>query len=77
MILALALYADLTILDVLLAWVQPDPRTWPRRATHLLTEPPQALLRRILPAARTGGWDLSPLGVLALCGLLRLWFLQP
>jgi uncharacterized protein YggT (Ycf19 family) len=63
----------LVVVDLLLGWVQTDPRRWPRRLTHALTEPPQALLRRVLPRVGAGGWDLSPLVVILALGVLRLF----
>jgi len=69
LLLALQLYLVVVAVDLLLAWVQPDPRRLPRRLTHLLTEPPQRLLR---PLGTWGGWDLSPLVVIALLGAVRV-----
>lgn len=75
--LLVKLYLVIVVLDVLLAWVQDDPRRSPRRWTHALTEPPQRLLRRLLPARLTGGWDLSALMVIALLGVLRVLWAHP
>jgi YggT family protein len=72
---ALELYLLIVFLDVILAWVQPTTDVLPRRLTHLLTEPPQALVRRAVPTV--AGWDLSPVVVIGLLGLLRLWWIQP
>lgn len=66
------LYLFLVAFDVVVAWVQVDPRLFPRRITHALTEGPQALVRRLLPPRLTGGWDLSPLVIIALLGAARL-----
>lgn len=63
----------LVAVDLLLGIVQAEPRRWPRRLTHFLTEPPQALLRRVLPRVGAGQWDLSPLVVIGALGMLRLW----
>lgn len=76
-VLAVQLYLLLTAVDVVLAWLQEDPRRWPRRLTHLLTEPVQAPLRRLLPPRLTGGWDLSPVVVVAILGALRVWLRLP
>ena len=75
-VLIIQLYLLVVVLDVLLAWVQPDARRWPRRGTHLLTEQPQALIRRVLSPARTGGWDLSPLVLIGALGGLRVWLIR-
>lgn len=63
----------LVAVDLLLGIVQAEPQRWPRRLTHLLTEPSQALLRRVLPRVGAGQWDLSPLVVIGALGMLRLW----
>ena len=76
LVLTLQLYLVLILVDVGLGWVQTDPGRWPRRATHLLTEPPQALVRRGLQPSRTGGWDLSPLVVIGALGVLRVWLIR-
>ena len=76
LVLLLQLYLLIVVIDVGLAWVQTDPGHWPRRATHLLTEPPQALVRRLIQPARTGGWDLSPLVVIGALGVLRVWLIR-
>ncbi len=75
--LLVKLYLVVLAMDILLAWVQPDPRRWPRRLTHALTEPPQRLLRRLLPARLTGGWDLSALWMIGLLGLVRVLWIHP
>lgn len=75
--LVIELYLLITLVDVLLAWVTPDPRRWPRRVTHLLTEPVQALLRPVISWLPAGGWDLSPLLVVGLLGSARVWWMLP
>lgn len=73
----LSLLAVLVAVDVLLGWVQPEPGRWPRRLTHMLTEPLLWGPRRLLPARLTGGWDLSPLLVIVVVGVVRVWLIQP
>lgn len=68
----IALYLLVVTLDVLVGWIQPDPARMPRRALHAATEPLQAPLRALIPAARTGGLDLSPLIIIGALGLVRL-----
>ena len=75
-VLVIELYLVVVALDVLLAWVQTDPTRWPRRGTHLLTEPLQAPLRRLVPPARLDGWDVSPGLVVALLAAVRVWLLS-
>ena len=71
------LYLVLVVIDVLLGWIQTDPARTPRRLTHALTEPPQRLLRWAVPARWTGGWDLSPILVVGLLGVLRMLWTRP
>jgi len=76
LVLLIQLYLLLIVVDIGLGWVQPDPGRWPRRATHLLTEPPQALVRRLIHPEHTGGWDLSPLAVIGAMCVLRVWLIR-
>lgn len=78
LVVAIELYCLVTVVDLLLAWVQPDPGRVPRRVFHVVTEPIQRLLRvllRRLPGP--GDWDLSPLLVLLILGSFRVWLLRP
>lgn len=77
MILALQLLIALVALDMALGWIQPDPDQWPRRLTHALTEPALAPLRAALRLVPAGGWDLSPIVLIAILGGIRVWLLQP
>jgi uncharacterized protein YggT (Ycf19 family) len=76
LVLLIQLYLLLVALDVGLGWVQEDPGHMPRRASHLLTEPPQALIRRLVRPEHFGGWDLSPLVVIGALGVLRVWLMR-
>lgn len=76
-VLAIQLYIVLIVVDVLLGWVQLDPRRPPRRWTHLLTEPPQAMLRAMIPPLASRGLDWSPIVLVVLLGALRVWLLLP
>ncbi len=76
LILAIQLYLLLVAVDVGLGWVQPDPGRWPRRATHLLTEPPQSLARRLVRPEWLGGFDPSPLVVIGALGFLRVCLMR-
>lgn len=71
-ILAIELYLVVIAVDVLIAWVQEDPRRWPRRLTHALTEPVQKPLRALLKRVRPNGLDWSPFFVVALLGVVRV-----
>ena len=76
MVLIIQLYLLLIVVDVGLGWVQPDAQRWPRRATHLLTEPLQRLSRGVVRPDWTGGVDLSPLVVIGVLGVLRVWLIR-
>lgn len=73
----LKIYAVVVIVDMLLAWVQPDPRLLPRRLTHLVTEPIQQAMRLAVAPRWTAGWDLSPILVLVAIGVVRVGVLRP
>ena len=75
--LAIEVYLLIVVLDVMLAWFTPDARRWPRRATHLLTEPVQVAIRPAVSWIPSGGWDLSPLVVVGLLGAARVLWLLP
>lgn len=77
LVLLIQLLLLVTALDVLVAWVQPDPARWPRRPLHLLTEAMQRPLRALTARLPLDGWDLSPLLVVLILGGLRLWLIQP
>lgn len=75
-ILAIELYLVVIAVDVLIAWVQEDPRRWPRRLTHALTEPVQVPLRALVNKVRPNGLDWSPMLVVALLGVLRVMLVR-
>ena len=75
--LVIELYLVIVVLDVMLAWVTPDPRRWPRRLTHLLTEPVQAVARPLVSWIPSGGWDLAPLLIVGLLGTTRVVWMLP
>jgi YggT family protein len=57
---ALAGYKWIIFVRALVSWVSPDPRNPIVRALGVLTEPALRPFRRLVPPARTGGLDLSP-----------------
>jgi uncharacterized protein YggT (Ycf19 family) len=75
--LVIELYLLVVILDVMLAWVTPDPMRWPRRVTHVLTEPVQLVVRPLVSWLPTRGWDLSPLVIVGLLGTTRVLWMLP
>ena len=76
LMLVVELYGVVTVIDVLLAWVQPEPGRVPRVLTHVLTEPVQRPIRRACARLPLGGWDVAPLVVLAVLAMLRVWMLR-
>ena len=56
----------LVIIAALVSWVSPDPRNPIVRFLYVTTEPLFRPFRRLLPPARTGGIDLSPIFVLVI-----------
>lgn len=75
-ILAIELYLVVTAVDVLLAWVQDDPKRLPRRFTHLVTEPVQKPLRAVWARLAPSRLDVSPLVVVVLLGVLRVFLVR-
>ncbi|NOY78610.1 MAG: YggT family protein [Calditrichaeota bacterium] len=66
--IAISIYIWVIIIQAILSWVHPDPRSPLVRFLYNITEPVLAPIRRFLPAM---GIDLSPL-----VALLALYFLQ-
>ena len=54
-------YKWVILVRALISWVSPDPRNPLVRTLVVLTEPALRPFRRLVPPARTGGLDLSPL----------------
>jgi uncharacterized protein YggT (Ycf19 family) len=65
-----------TAVDVLLAWIQEDPKRLPRRLTHLVTEPVQQPLRAVWARLAPGRLDVSPLLVVVLLGVFRVFLVR-
>jgi YggT family protein len=61
------------IIAVLISWVSPDPRNPIVRFLWGMTEPLFRPFRRLVPPSRTGGIDISPLFVLAIIYMLRVF----
>jgi uncharacterized protein YggT (Ycf19 family) len=76
-VLVVEVYLLVTAVDVLLAWVQPDARRFPRRLTHWVTEPVQRLFRPLAQRLPVAGWDVSPILVVAVLGFVRVWLVRP
>ena len=61
------------IIAVLISWVSPDPRNPIVRFLWGATEPLFRPFRRLVPPSKTGGIDISPLFVLAIIYMLRVF----
>lgn len=72
---ALYLYMWVIIARALLTWVNPDPYNPIVRFLYNITEPVLGYLRRRLPLV-LGGIDLSPVVVLVLIYILRIFLVQ-
>ena len=64
----------LVVMDVILAWLQTDERHWPRRGTHFLVAPLLLGPRIALSRVPTAGWDISPLVLVLLLTVFRIWW---
>ena len=64
------------VFDVFLSWVQTDVDHWPRRFTHLLTLPIRHPVRKVLDRLPVHGWDFSPLVIVAVLTVLRVWLIR-
>ena len=71
-ILTIELYLVVIAVDVLLAWVQDDPRRIPRRLTLILTDPVQRPIRLLWSRLAPGRLDISPLVLIVVLGLVRV-----
>lgn len=67
----LTLYLWVIVISALLSWVNPDPYNPIVRFLRKVTEPVLARVRRWIPFAVVGGFDLSPVVV-----IFAIYFLQ-
>lgn len=69
--LALSALQIIVIADVVLSWIVQDPNAFPRKFTRQVTEPLYAPIHAVLKPERMGGFDLSPLIILILIGVMQ------
>ena len=67
----LTLYTWVIVIRALISWLSPDPRNPIVQLLARLTEPVLRPLRRLLPPAKTGNIDLSPIMAILLIQLIR------
>lgn len=60
----------IVLLDIIFSWVIRDPEQFPRSLTRQITAPLYAPIHAILDPRKTGGFDLAPLIILLLLGLI-------
>jgi YggT family protein len=75
-LLVLQIVQWLVIIAALVSWVSPDPRNPIVHFLYRATEPLLRPFRRILPPARTGGIDFSPVLLILLIVFLRNFLLR-
>ena len=58
---AMQLYKFALLLNILFSWVRPNPSNPFVAFIYRITEPPLELIRRFIPFAIIGSFDLSPI----------------
>ncbi len=71
LVFLLYLYTWLIIARAVVSWIRPDSRQPPIRTLVTLTEPVLRPLRAIVPPARLGGIDVSPILAIVLIQIVR------
>jgi uncharacterized protein YggT (Ycf19 family) len=74
--LAVEIATLIVAVDLVLGWVQLDPKRWPRRLSHMLTEPLLVPVRAVVRRLPTRGWDLSPAVLILGLTLIKVGVLQ-
>lgn len=71
LVLLLYLYTWIIIIRAVMSWVNPDPNNPLVKALRVITEPILKPLRDLIPPARLGGIDISPILAIVLIQILR------
>lgn len=71
LVFVLYLYTWIIILRAVVSWVNPNPQNPLMQLLYAVTEPVLGPLRKILPPARLGGLDVSPILAIILIQALR------
>ena len=66
------LYGVILFIRVIASWLNADPRNWIVSFLHAVTDPVLYEVRRRVPFAMVGGFDLSPIIVFLLIGVLQI-----
>ena len=71
LVLLLYLYTWIIIIRAVMSWMSPDPNNPLVKALYVVTEPVLKPLRALVPPARLGGLDISPILAIVLIQILR------
>ena len=71
LVLLLYLYTWIIIIRAVMSWMNPDPKNPLVKALYVVTEPVLKPLRALIPPARLGGIDISPILAIVLIQILR------
>ena len=71
LVLLLYLYTWIIIIRAVMSWMNPDPNNSLVKALNVVTEPILKPLRALVPPARLGGLDISPILAIVLIQILR------
>ena len=71
LVLLLYLYTWIVIIRAVMSWMNPDPKNPLVKALYVVTEPVLKPLRALIPPARLGGIDISPILAIVLIQILR------
>lgn len=71
LIVALDVVRYVVLADVILSWVMRDPDQFPRSLTRQLTRPLYAPVHAVLNPEKTGGFDLAPIVIWLVAGLVQ------
>lgn len=71
LVLLLYLYTWIIIIRAVMSWMNPDPNNPLVKALNVVTEPILKPLRALVPPARLGGLDISPILAIVLIQILR------
>lgn len=71
LVMLLYLYTWVIIIRAVMSWMSPNPNNPIAKALYAVTEPVLKPLRALVPPARLGGLDISPILAIVLIQLVR------